>query len=167
MKISQLRREGKQDVRVVVTAMMGSDLLMKNLQEKYLPDIARESFIEIRDLAKKLNVEIDLKHPQSMMENILSSLSAQHPHSSSHTIILLDEVSPMSKEEEEENADKADWSSLKSREGVDFIVALSTFSGNEALIKVTPPTDRSVLCKRLTTPHRNCAQVATLLKYQI
>ena len=70
MKISQLRREGKQEVRVIVTAMRGFGLLMKDLQEKYLPDIARESFIEIEDLAEKLNVKYDGKHPQSMMENI-------------------------------------------------------------------------------------------------
>merc|ERR1719367_2667016 len=47
MKISQLRREGKQDVRVIVATMNGGDPLMKDLQEKYLPDIATESFIAI------------------------------------------------------------------------------------------------------------------------
>merc|ERR1719367_1456455 len=102
MKISQLRREGKQDVRVIVAAMFARDALMKDLQEKYLPDIAKESFMGLSELARKLNVKIDFDHPQSTMSNIIA---AQDSQSSSHTIILVDEVAPMSEEEEENDAD--------------------------------------------------------------
>merc|ERR1719367_2648164 len=104
MKISKLRREGKQDVRVIVAAMFGRDALMKDIQEKYLPDIAKESFMNLAELAKKLNVKYDNEHPQSLMKDIFAAEDSQ---SSSHTIILVDEVAPMSKEEQENNTGKA------------------------------------------------------------
>ena len=168
MKISQLKRQGKKDIGVIVSIMFGFEPLLKDLQEKYLPDIDRESFVMIDDFAKKNNVEYDPEHPQSSIKNILSSLSAQHSESSTHTILLVDEVGPMSKEESEQNDGKADWSSLTSRESVDFLFALSTFGGNsKALLNVIPPTDSSVVYQRLTTPHRNCKEIATLLKFYV
>merc|ERR1719367_119379 len=121
MKISQLRREGKPDVRVIVTHMRGAEPLMKDIREKYLPEIARESFITLKELTRKLNVKYDPEHPQSLMKDIFT---VQDSQSSSHTIILVDEVRPMSKEEQEKKTSNADWSSLTSRECVDFIVAL-------------------------------------------
>merc|ERR1719367_2761228 len=60
----------------------------------------------------------------------------------------------------------ADWSSLTSREDVDFLLALSTFS-NVGLFKVIPPTDSSVLCQRLTTPHRNSANITRFFKFYL
>ena len=74
---------------------------------------------------------------------------------------------PMSKEESEKETDKADWSSLKSREGVDFIFALSTFGKSNAAFKVTPPMGSRVLSQRLTIPHRNCVQLAKFLRFSI
>ena len=169
MKLSHLRREGKQEIRVIVTTMQGRDPLMKDLQEKYLPDIARNSFIEIRELARELSDDIryEFGRPQNTLKNLLIFLYAQPSHSSSHTILLVDEVHPMSKEEEDKNASKADWSSLRSLEGVDFIVSLSTFASSEEVWEVVPPTDSRVLSHRLTTPHRNCAEIARYLKFQL
>ena len=169
MKLSHLRREGKQEIRVIVTTMQGRDPLMKDLQEKYLPDIARNSFIEIRELARELSDDIryEKDRPQNTLKNLLIFLNAQRSHSSSHTILLVDEVIPMSKEEEDNDAGKADWSSLRSPEGVDFIVSLHTFASSAAVWEVVPPTDSRVLSHRLTTPHRNCADIARYLKFQI
>ena len=150
---------------------------MKDLQERYLPDIARESFTgqeglrgELDEKDPRAHPQSSLKydrHPQSRIENLLSSLSAQHSQSSSHTILLVDEVEPLPVSKDKKGDGKADWSSLKSKEGVDFIVALSTYGASETIFKVIPPTDSRVLCQRLTTPHRNCAQVGTLFKFYI
>ena len=64
MKISQFRRQDKQDVRVIVTTMIGEDTRLKDLQEKYLPDIPRESFMMLDKLASELNVKYDENRPQ-------------------------------------------------------------------------------------------------------
>merc|ERR1719367_1227054 len=50
MKISQLKKDGKQDIRVIVAAQNGKDPLMKELAKKYLPDIDRKSFFKLEDL---------------------------------------------------------------------------------------------------------------------
>ena len=164
MKVSQLRRQGKLDIRVIVSMMYGYDLLKKDLTKRFSSDFATETFINLDDLAKELGIRIDLQNPQSMIQTFLSYLSAQRPlPSSSHTIFLVDEVDPRSYEEKD--AGKANWSSLQATDGVDFIIALSTFSGSKALLKVTPPTDKRILCQRLTTPHRNCAQISNFLKF--
>ena len=162
MRISQLRREGVQDIRVIVSTMKGSDLLLKDLREKYLPDIARENFITLRELAKKNNAMVDEgldnDFSQAMIKKLLSSLSAKHSSSSSKTILVVDEVEPS----------PADWSSFTCFEGVDFLLALSTFSsGGFKFFNVIPPNDKKVLCQRLSTPHRNCKQIGTFLKFYI
>ena len=65
-------------------------------------------------------------------------------------------------------ADKlANWSSFTSREGVDFMVALSTWTSSQVFFKVFPPTDREVMCQRLTTPHRNCQEISSFLKFYV
>ena len=70
-------------------------------------------------------------------------------------------------ETQNNNACKADWSFLKSRENVDFIVTLSTFAAAKALVEVVHPSDSNVVSQRLTTPHRNCAEIAALLKFYV
>ena len=60
-------------------------------------------------------------------------------------------------ETQNNNACKADWSFLKSRENVDFIVTLSTFAAAKALVEVVHPSDSNVVSQRLTTPHRRSA----------
>ena len=167
MRISQLRREGKQDIRVIVSPMKGSDgQLMKDLQEKYLPDIARESFIKLTELFKENNVKSD-SNPHSILRKILSSLSAEH--SLSHKILHLDEVWPNKWASDWGGNVKADWSSFTSCEDVDFLLALSTFSNHirDDFFTVIPPSDEMILCQRLSTPHRNCREIEIFFKYFI
>ena len=125
MKISQLKREGKQ-VRVIISAMTNTEFLMKDLEAKYLPDLAGDDnarFISLPDLARELKCEHDTAHPQLYIEKILSSLSSQHSPSSPHTILLVDEVNPMSKDEKEKDSCTADWSKLTNRDGVDCLIS--------------------------------------------
>merc|ERR1711971_50187 len=56
---------------------------------------------------------------------------------------------------------------MGSRKSVDFMVALSTWTTSQVFFKVVPPSDRDVLCQRLTTPHRNCQEIATFLKFYV
>ena len=154
-------------MKVIVTTMdmnrPGLDPnLLEDLKKKYLPGLATS---KLSQLARELNVKYDPDHPQTTMEKILSSLSAQRSQSSSHTILLVDEVFPMSKEEAKGGGDKADWSSLTSREGVDFLLALSTKADNRHFFKVIPPEDSGVLWQRLTTAHRNCTEIGAFLQF--
>ena len=165
MRISQLRRAGKHEVKVIVTTMATTGFdqqLLEDFKKKYLPGLA--TFMKLSQLAEELNVKWDPNNPQLMIEKILSSLSAQRSQSSSHTILLVDEVRPMSREEEE-GGDKADWSSLTSREGVDFLLALSTKANNRHFFTVVPPEDSRVLWQRLTTAHRNCIEIGAFLQF--
>ena len=59
----------------------------------------------------------------------------------------------------------ADWSSLTSREGVDFLLALSTKANNRHFFTVVPPEDSRVLWQRLTTAHRNCIEIGAFLQF--
>ena len=137
---------------------------MKDLKEKYLPDLLpADSFKKMDKLTSDLNVKDNIDDPQSFVKNILTRLSAKSTSSSAHTILVVDEVRPMSKKEE--SSGNANWSSLKRQKGVDFIIALCTFSAGKGIVNVIPPRDKSVLCQRLTTPHRNSSEIATLLKF--
>ena len=167
MKISQFKRDDKKDVRVIVTTMNGNDPLMRDLSKKYLPDIDKASFMTIQQLTSELNIKYDEGHPRVLIDKILSSLSAENSQFMFHTILLVDEVAPMSEEEGRQGTSVADWSSLTSREGVDFLLSLSTFSKGSDMFKVKngKPTDTEVLCQRLVTPHRNCKEISALFKY--
>ena len=121
IKISQLRRRGKKDVRVFVATMNGTEPLLKDIEEKYLSDINVEGIMSLYDLSKKLNVQRDPAHPPSWLENILSHLSADQS-SSSHTILVVDEVMPMTKEEED-----------KGRLGICQKIYTTQFSGERIL----------------------------------
>ena len=169
MKISQLKREGKQ-VRVIISAMTNTEFLMKDLEAKYLPDLAGDDnarFISLPDLARELKCEHDTAHPQLYIEKILSSLSSQHSSSSPHTILLVDEVNPMSKDEKEKDSCTADWSELTNRDGVDCLISLQTYTDSRSLFNVVPPHNKHIVGQRLLTPHRNCAKIGTFLKYTI
>ena len=109
----------------------------------------------------------DTTHPQLYIEKILSSLSAQHSPSSPHTILLVDEVNPMSKEEKAKDSCIADWSKLTSRDGVDCLISLQTYTNSKSPFEVVPPENEHIVGQRLQTPHRNCAGIAAFLKYTI
>ena len=97
MKVSQLQRQGKQDITVLVSSMHSPcSGLLKDL-EKILPDIKsdKKSFMGLDDLAESLGVSFNLHNPQRTLENILSGISAKNKLSSSHTILLVDEVPPV------------------------------------------------------------------------
>ena len=170
IKISKLRRDGR-EVRVFVSAMNGGVCLLRDLQEKYLPDIASDediSFLQLNELERELKVEEHYHQPQSVIENILLSLCAGHQSSPSlQTILVVDEVFAMSKEESTKVPGVADWSSLASKGGVDFIVALTSWASSKTLYQVVPPTNVGVVSKRLSTPHRNCAGIASFLKFYV
>ena len=76
IKISQLRRRGKKEVRVFVATMGGYQPLLKDIEKKYLSDINVEGIMDLYDLSAKLNVEYYIDHPQHWLENILSHLSS-------------------------------------------------------------------------------------------
>ena len=175
IKVSQYKRLGR-EVRVYVTTYDGSSEhpLMRDLQDKYLPDLSEATevrFMTVRDLAKELGVKYDLFHPKSTMASILSRLSSTSP-SSPITLLLADEVQPMSYHEDGERCEEcgvegADWSAFHSYPGVDFLIALQTWSHSESLYQVTPPEHLDTLSRRLRTPHRNCRQVRRLLLFTI
>ena len=98
MKVSQLWRQGKQNITVLVSSMHSPcSGLLKDLEKKYLPDIKsdKKSFIGLDDFAKTIGVSVNLHNPQRTLENILSGISAKNKLSSSHTILLVDEVAPV------------------------------------------------------------------------
>ena len=98
MKVSQLWRQGKQNITVLVSSMHSPcSGLLKDLEKKYLPDIKsdKKSFMGLDDLAETLGVSFNLHNPQRTLENILSGISAKNKLSSSHTILLVDEVAPV------------------------------------------------------------------------
>ena len=106
IKISQLRRRGKKEVRVFVSTMEGNKPLLKDIEEKYLSDINVEGIMSLSDLYKKLKVQGNSYYhndPQSWLETILSHLSTDQS-SSSHTILLVDEVAPMTREERDKGS---------------------------------------------------------------
>ena len=115
-----------------------------------------------------LKVEEHYHQPQSVIENILLSLCAAHQSSPSlQTILVVDEVFAMSKEESTKVPGVADWSSLASKGGVDFIVALTSWASSKTFYQVVPPTNVGVVSQRLSTPHRNCAGIASFLKFYV
>ena len=168
MMISQLKRKGEQEIQVIVTSMMGQDPLMQDLKHRYLPGIQKDCFLKMNELTQRLGVLVGLDDPKSLIKNIMDQLSTQNSQSPSHTILLIDEVYPVSKEEQSKDEEfMADWSSLKTKEGVHFILSFSTFSSTSAFFNVTSPTDKEILCQKLTVPHRNCAEIAKLFQFQI
>ena len=168
MMISQLKRKGEQEIQVIVTSMMGQDPLMQDLKHRYLPGIQKDCFLKMNELTQRLGVVVGLDEPKSMIKNIMDQLSTQMSQSPSHTILLIDEVYPVSKEEQSKDEElMADWTSLKTKEGVHFILSFSTFSTTNTFFNVTLPTDKEILCQKLTVPHRNCAEIAKLFQFQI
>ena len=83
------------------------------------------------------------------------------------TILLVDEVNPMSKEEKTKDTCLADWSKLTSKDSVDCLISLQTYTNSKTLYEVVPPDDKNIVAQRLLTPHRNSAGIAAFLKYTI
>ena len=169
MRVSQLRRMGQQ-VNVIISAMTNIDLLLSEIRAKYLPELTNMDnvrFLPLPDLARELKCDHDTAHPQQYIETILNSLSAQNSSNPCHTLLLVDEVNPMSKDEKANELCKADWSNLTTKDQVDCLISLQTYTDSKTLYHVVPPCNNFIVSQQTLTPHRNCAGIATFLKYSI
>jgi hypothetical protein len=75
---------------------------------------------------------------------------------------MMDEVKPMS---DDDNIG-ADWSDLKTRDNVDYLVALSPYV-RDVNVNVTPPSDNLTLSHQLLTQHRNCPEIRKFVMFCI
>ena len=123
MKTSQLTRKGC-PFQVIVTTMMGDILLLEDLKQKYLKDLSE--VVDIRfsstdDLSKEFDLKRNaINETRGWMEELFSLLANRQ--NGMRTIILIDEILPVRRSEPETVDNVADWSSLKSRPNVDFLV---------------------------------------------
>ena len=149
--MGKYRQEGK-DVRVFVTTFEhDSEMLLKDLERKYLGGLAgnpnlKVRFMHLNRLAEELKVEWEHHKAEARVQGILDRLTSPDHQ----TILVVDEV----------RAGPGSWDTLVTSEHVDYIIAVSPVGK-----KVVAPSCGSSLCRQMVAPHRNCHEIREFLHF--
>ena len=157
-KISQLKQTVNKPVRVIVTQYGGgeSDLLLKNLKEKYFPNM-NISVKTFNKLCEDLNIDFDYKYPKDLIKKVVGSLSSSDPEQI--TIFMCDELWACVSDGQV----SADWSDLSTAPNVVWILSVNPASNSDEMQNFRPPSGPGILSTKLVHGHRNCYQIRSVL----
>ena len=153
IKVSHCK-EKKKSVRVIVTVFTwAAHQLLTNMKE-YLQNID----VQIQTLAQlcnDLDLEFDLCQPKETVNAVIRSLSSEK--TDQLTIFVCDEVPPC----RYDGQISPDWTDLATADNVEWILSMSPIGGDE-IIKIKPPSDPSILDRKLLHSHRNSYPIRSI-----
>ena len=147
IKVSHCKEKNK-SVRVIVTVFTwAAHQLLTNMKE-YLQNID----VQIQTLAQlcnDLDLEFDLCQPKETVNAVIRSLSSEK--TDQLTIFVCDEVTPCSSS----GQTTPDWTDLATADNVEWILSMNPASSSTETINMKPPSDPSILDRKLLHGHRN------------
>ena len=148
IKVSHCKEKNK-SVRVIVTKFTMSDEseLLTNMRE-YLRNIDAQILI-LKQLCKDLNCKYDLTQPKDTINAVIRSLSSDE--TDQLTIFVCDEVETC----RDDGQTTPDWTDLATADNVEWILSIRPNTGSRETINMKPPSDPSILDRKLVHSHRN------------
>ena len=89
-----------------------------------------------------------MTQPKDTINTVIRSLSEK---TDQLTIFVCDEVEPC----RDDGQTTPDWTDLATADNVEWILAMRPNTGNEEIINMKPPSDPSILDRKLLHSHRN------------
>ena len=148
IKLSHFKSQNK-TVRVIVTTYFSKTPLLENIRQKYLTNISDVEILLFEDLCKELNTQFDEDNPRDTINKVIVSLSSAKTHDV--TIFLCDEIWPCVNE----GQTNPDWRDVMTPDNVQWILSMQPFTYCEETINLTPPSQSSVVERKLIHGHRN------------
>ena len=151
IKLSHFKAENKTVKLIVTTFQNIVTPLLENIRHKYLANIINISEIKILplpQLCEELNIEWDYKHPRDLMNNIILALSSAKTQQI--TIFLCDEIVPCI----DGGQTTPDWRDVDVS-GCQWILSFNPQGFSKETTNLTPPSNSSVVERKLIHGHRN------------
>ena len=148
IKVSHCKEKNK-SVRVIVTVWgrIDDQQLLTNMRE-YLKNIDVK-IIMLNQLCKDLNCKYEVTQPKDTINAVIRSLSSDK--TDQLTIFVCDEVDPC----RDDGQTTPDWTDLATADNVEWILSMRPDSGSSETINMKPPSDPSILDRKLLHGHRN------------
>ena len=148
IKVSYCKEKNK-SVRVIVTAYGWRDdqQLLTNMRE-YLKNIDVQ-ILSLDQLCKDLKCNVYNNQPKDTINAVIRSLSSDK--TDQLTIFVCDEVDPC----RDDGQTTPDWTDLATADNVEWILSMSPVGGSTETINMKPPSDPSILDRKLLHGHRN------------
>ena len=148
IKVSHCKEKNK-SVRVIVTkyAWQKEPQLLTNMRE-YLKNIDVQ-ILTLYQLCEDLNCKWDMAQPKAMINAVIRSLSSDE--TDQLTIFVCDEVEPC----RHVGQATLDWTDLATADNVEWILSIRPNTGSEETINMKPPSDPSILDRKLLYGHGN------------
>ena len=151
IKVSHCKEKNK-SVRVIVTKYYEyyDSQLLTNMRE-YLKNIEGDvQILSLNQLYNDLNYDYySFTEPKDRINAVIRSLSSEK--TDELTIFVCDEVPPT----RDDGQTTPDWTDLATADNVEWILAIRPTCGGEETINMKPPSDPSILDKKLLHSHRN------------
>ena len=147
IKVSHCKEKNK-SVRVIVTKYSArNDKLLSNMRE-YLKNIDVK-ILPLKQLCKDLKLKFDITQPKDTINTVIRSLSSEK--TDQLTVFVCDEVDPCNRR----GQTTPDWTDLATADNVEWILSMRPASGSTETINMKPPSDPSILDRKLLHGHRN------------
>ena len=148
IKLSKLKHRGA-DVKIFVTTFRDYTELLDKYRQHYLVNMGDIIFTNIQQLCDDLNIKFDGRDPQSLMNNVVRSLSDKY--TDSQVILLCDEA---------QCRRCPDWSNMETCHNVIWLMAINPRSDVGGVnMEIVSPTSDDVLSQLLQVKYRNCHQI--------
>ena len=135
--------------KVVVIESFTEPFLLENIREKYLVNISDVQILTLKQLFMDIKWKFDLTKPKDMINAVIRSLSSEK--TDQLTIFVCDEVEPC----RDDGQTTPDWTDLATADNVEWILSMRPNTGSRETINMKPPSDPSILDRKLLHSHRN------------
>ena len=156
IKVSHCKEKNK-SVRVIVTIYGGAyndQQLLINMR-KYLKNIDVQ-ILTLYQLCKDQKCKYELTQPKDTINAIIRSLSSDK--TDQLTVFVCDEIEPC----RDDGQTTPDWTDLATPDNVEWILSIAPASNSKETINVKPPSDPSILERKLLHAHRNSYQIRSV-----
>ena len=149
IKVSHCKEKNK-SVRVIVTmySKYEESQLLTNMRE-YLKNIDVQ-ILSLRQLCEDLDCKYDVTQPKNTINAVITAISSETTDQLT-TIFVCDEVNACRCD----GQTTPDWTDLATADNVEWILSIRPTAGSKEAINMKPPSDPSILDRKLLTSHRN------------
>ena len=155
IKVSHCKEKNK-PVRVIVTKYTDHDEQLLTVMREYLKNIEVQ-ILPLAQLCEDLNCNFNITKPKDTINAVIRSLSSEKTEHL--TIFVCDEVEPC----RIDGQTTPDWTDLTTADNVEWILSMRPTTGSKEAINMKPPSDPSILDRKLLTSHRNSYPIRSVL----
>ena len=156
IKVSHCKEKNK-SVRVIVTVYGWQDQQLLTVMREYLKNIDVK-IQTLNQLCQDLNCKYELTQPKDTINAIIRSFSSDK--TDQLTIFVCDEVEPC----RDDGQTTPDWTNLATEDNVEWILSMRPAGRSPETINMKPPSDPSILDRKLLHGHRNSYPIRSVRK---